>query len=85
MLKWGAYLHPLLGCKAKNRQSFTATNFKAIIMAYTKQQKEIIALAVALMESDIEVADIRKDAHLILGDLQKQGVWGDINIYNEEI
>ena len=54
-------------------------------MAYTKQQKEIIALAVALMESDIEVADIRKDAHLILGDLQKQGVWGDINIYNEEI
>jgi len=53
-------------------------------MRYTKQQKEIIALALALMESDIEVADIRRDAHLILGDLQKQGVWGDINIYKEE-
>jgi len=69
---------------AKNRQSLAVTNFKIIIMRYTKQQKEIIALALALMESDIEVADIRRDAHLILGDLQKQGVWGDINIYKEE-
>ena len=49
-------------------------------MKFTKSQFELIAYAVALLESDITNTKTLTDAHHILGGLQSKGVWGIVEL-----
>ena len=51
-------------------------------MKFTKQQCELIAYAVALLEGDITNKEVLTDAHNVLGGLQAEGIWGTVEIDN---
>tara|TARA_R110002153_G_scaffold264136_1_gene425827 strand:- start:402 stop:581 length:180 start_codon:yes stop_codon:yes gene_type:complete len=54
-------------------------------MKYTKKQKEIIAYCVSIVETDEDVKpEIRASMQLILATFQSEGVWGRVEIYEDE-
>ena len=44
----------------------------------SKEQWEVIAYSLALLESDLPTPQARKDAQRVLGILQQKGVWGNL-------
>ena len=45
---------------------------------FNKQDLEVIAYCLALIEMDAPNPKVRKQIQRILGDLQKKGIWGNI-------
>ena len=48
-------------------------------MKLNKNQKEIIAYCLALLESDCENKSTKKEMHKLLSELQKESIYGNIN------
>ena len=46
-------------------------------MKFTRRQLEIVANALALVESDYD-GKLQAEHRLILGELQSKGIWGDV-------